>query len=372
VIFLGLDFFLYLAIFWIILYAVGRVFKLKKIKISPFYLQVDLPVNFINKSDKNKFSWMRKVSAASIWISLIMGSITLVYLFISFFKTLLQSNQASISVIPVIPGITVNLTPAVIISIFLLAIVHELAHGYSSVVEGIPVRRLGFFILFVIPGAFTEPDDTEMKRAEPKKRAGIEAAGSTSNLALGLLLLAIAVFIFQGFPASPHGILVSDVMKDGPSYGKLRPGDVIVGINGMRIKSMDQLQKLKGEMKPGQTVIIQTLDRNVSIVLGASNNSTQPLIGIFLSPLPYYRTFLPINIAMPLEEFLFWAIILNLGVAMFNSLPLAPLDGGLIVRDLLEIVYGKERAEFLIKAISLLTAVVLLFDMASSLIMYMK
>ncbi|RSN74723.1 MAG: hypothetical protein DSO07_02500 [Thermoproteota archaeon] len=330
---------------------------------------MDLPADFINKLDKNKFSWMRKISTASIWISIIMGSITLIYLFISFFKTLFQSSQASISVIPVIPGITVSLTPAVIISIFLLAIVHELAHGYSSVVEGISVRKLGFFILFVIPGAFTEPDDAEMKKAEPKKRARIEAAGSASNLALGLLFLIIAVLIFQGFPTSPHGVLVSDVMKDGPSYGKLRPGDVIIGINGTRINSMDQLQKLKEGMKPGQTVVIQTLDRNVSIVLGASNNSTQPLIGVLLSPLPYYRTFLPINIAMPLEEFLFWAIILNLGVAMFNSLPLVPLDGGLIVRDLLEIVYGKERAEYLIKAISLMTAVVLIFDMASSLIM---
>lgn len=369
---LSLDFFIYLAVFWIILYAGGRIFKLRRIRISPFYLQVDLPVNFINKFDRDRLSWVRKVSAASIWISLIMGLATLAYLFLSFFKALFQSSQASVSVIPVIPGITVNLTPAVIISIFLLAIVHELAHGYSSVAEGIPVRRLGFFILFIIPGAFTEPDDAEMKKADPRKRARIEATGSASNLALGLLLLVVAALVFQGFPTSPYGVLVSDVIKDGPSYGKLRPGDVIVGVNGTRINSMDQLLKLKEGMKPGQTIIVQTLDRNVSIVLGASDNSTQPFIGVLLSSLPYYRTFLPVSIAMPLEEFLFWAIILNIGVAMFNSLPLVPLDGGLIVRDLLEIVYGRERAEFLIKAISLLTAVVLLFDMASSMIIFLK
>lgn len=369
---LNLDFFIYLAAFWIILYVAGRIFKFKRIKISPFYLQVDLPVNFINKMDKDKLSWLKKISTASIWISLMMGLITLAYLFISFLKALFQSSQATISVMPVIPGITVNLTPAVVISIFLLAIVHELAHGCSSVVEGIPVKRLGFFILFVIPGAFTEPDDAEMRKAEPKKRARIEAVGSVSNLALGLFFLLIAVLVFQGFPTSPHGILISDVMKDGPSYGKLRPGDVIIGINGTRVNNMDQLMRLKEGMKPGQVIIVQTLDRNVSIVIGTSNNSTQPLIGVVLSPLPYYRTFLPISIAMPLEEFLLWAIILNIGVAMFNSLPLVPLDGGLIVRDLLEIVYGRERTEFLIRAISLMTAVLLLFDMASSLIMYMK
>ena len=51
------------------------------------------------------------------------------------------------------------------------------------------------------------------------------------------------------------GALVQEVMRDTPSSGKLQPGDVIVSLNGKRIKDMDQFRESIGHGCPPGTEV---------------------------------------------------------------------------------------------------------------------
>ncbi len=70
----------------------------------------------------------------------------------------------------------------------------------------------------------------------------------------------------------PHGALVSDVLDDGPSAGKLETGDVIVSFDGKRVESSRELPKLVAAASPDSEVKVEVLrqgeDRTVAFKLG--------------------------------------------------------------------------------------------------------
>jgi serine protease Do len=69
-----------------------------------------------------------------------------------------------------------------------------------------------------------------------------------------------------------RGALVSDVVADGPSVGKLETGDVIVSFDGKPVESSRELPKLVAAAAPDATVKIEVLrngkDETVELALG--------------------------------------------------------------------------------------------------------
>ncbi len=70
----------------------------------------------------------------------------------------------------------------------------------------------------------------------------------------------------------PHGALVSDVIADGPSAGKLETGDVILNFDGKRVESSRELPKLVAAATPDSKVVIDVLrqgeDKKIDFTLG--------------------------------------------------------------------------------------------------------
>ena len=72
----------------------------------------------------------------------------------------------------VLPGVDIPGSPLYIpfgtgiIALATVMIIHEGGHGVLARVEGISIKSVGLLLLAVIPGAFVEPDDDEIKKAK--------------------------------------------------------------------------------------------------------------------------------------------------------------------------------------------------------------
>jgi PDZ domain-containing protein len=85
--------------------------------------------------------------------------------------------------------------------------------------------------------------------------------------------------------ATPRGVLVVDVYADAPAAGKLRPDDVIVGVDGVAVRTPAELRRLIGKRKPGDPVrlTVRRDGRTIVLEVGTIPNPedrTRPIVGI--------------------------------------------------------------------------------------------
>ncbi len=185
----------YITAVWLVLIVLDRIARISErtnVKISLFFLRVEFSAKFLRKISKYSLeSLSSRVAATCSLIVLLIGFGALIYLSSSLVRAIGGTHEPP-SVIPVIPGVTVGLSLPVLVSIFLVIAIHELGHAVVALMEGIPVRRMAFFLLYVIPGALVETDDEKTKKAGPKKRIVMESAGVLSNFGLGIAFILIA------------------------------------------------------------------------------------------------------------------------------------------------------------------------------------
>ena len=85
------------------------------------------------------------------------------------------------------------------------------------------------------------------------------------------------------------GVLI-DAVEDGtPAVGKLRPGDVITGVNGRRVRSPEELRRRLAGVRPGQTVLLtvrggQKLRNERIRTIADPQHPRRPFIGIVIEP----------------------------------------------------------------------------------------
>jgi PDZ domain-containing protein len=89
--------------------------------------------------------------------------------------------------------------------------------------------------------------------------------------------------------ASPTGALIATVQDNRPADGKLRPGDVIVAVDGKRVRSPLQVSRRMGEHKAGDTVrftVRRDTGRKVIPLetVRAADGSNRPIVGVLLEP----------------------------------------------------------------------------------------
>jgi PDZ domain-containing protein len=98
--------------------------------------------------------------------------------------------------------------------------------------------------------------------------------------------------------ATPRGALVVDVAQDVPASSKIDRGDVIVGVDGARVRTPDDLRREIGRREPGEEARL-TLRREgeeVGVVVRTvadTRRPTRPILGIFVDQ--------DAAIALPLE-----------------------------------------------------------------------
>ncbi len=220
-----------------------------------------------------------------------------------------------------------------ILSIFVLAIVHEFSHGVLARLHNVPVKSSGFAFLClvfpIVPAAFVEPDERVLRKKPFLSQLSVFAAGPFSNGVFSVLMLGL-FFVLSPVLLSlfvQSGLEV--VSSAGPAFDSgIRSGDVLVSVNNA---SFSSFAALVNSSSSGDALSIGSLDGRVfSAVLGSNpNNASMAYLGVSTMPylVPTVSGWFP-HIVKWFAGFVFWLFILNFGIGLFNLLPIGPLDGG--------------------------------------------
>ncbi len=248
-----------------------------------------------------------------------------------------------------------------IISIFVVAVVHEFAHGLIARAHNLKVKSSGFafvgLIVPLIPAAFVEPDEKQLKKRTHKEQLSVFAAGAFSNIIIALVFLGIIVLISPVIDATlePDGVKITDYVKGNKIYPaesySIKIGEVIREVDGVPTPFVENLSKVLRSKKPDEIITIKTDKSEYRIKLEKNpENESLAYIGAYLEQSTKikdnvkerYGRFFP-NIMIWLLGLLIFLHILNLGIGLFNLVPIGPLDGGRMVQLVLHKLFGKEK-----------------------------
>lgn len=288
--------------------------------------------------------WARIVKPLSD-VGVVLAFLGMAYTFFFMFKgtlDLFTKNGAAAQVSIIVPGVQVPGSPIFlpfwygIISLAILAIVHEMSHGIVASAHGMKPKSVALVLFLFIPGAGVELDEKKMYRRPLRERLRVYAAGSFANVMAALLFLIVALPLAQaasGFVHPGDGIKVVEVEKGTPAYGALSQGDIIASINGKSVYNITGFREVTAALKPGEEIGI--LLKNGTIVnlttIASSENGTRGKIGIKTTPdVKVDPAGGPLLWLLGLFQ---WAFMLNIGVGAMNLLPVPFLDGGRMFAD---------------------------------------
>ncbi|MEM3736939.1 MAG: site-2 protease family protein [Candidatus Bathyarchaeia archaeon] len=333
-----IDGFAIFLLFWLMVYYVGKSYKLSSrgIDIKPLVLIFRTKrANKFLELGARKFRRVIPIySDISIALAVGMmayGAYALISNIASFFI-----QQTISPVFPAIPFITIKLEslPYFILSLALIVVLHECAHGITAHHEGIQVKSTGVILVGVIPGAFVEPDESNFNRATRRKRLRVLAVGSSINLISGLLASLILTSILIANPLQPNGVLIEEVKEGSPAdLAGLKPENVIKAVDGVVISDLKAFGDYMSRIQAGASILLRVefADNTVRDLTVTTTShpeeSERAVIGVVVRD----------NIEVPpLYLALFWFQYWSINIAVVNMLPIRPLDGGSVLQNLIE------------------------------------
>ncbi|MEM2652922.1 MAG: site-2 protease family protein [Nitrososphaerota archaeon] len=270
-------------------------------------------------------------------------------------------------VIPIIIGVTIRFDhlPYMLIAFAIVLITHEGMHGIIARLEKIKLRSTGFFLAFIFPGGFVEPDEKNFKEAPTISKMRVAAAGSFANLTVGMLVLLMMMTLFA---STVMGVIVLET--SGEEVGP-QPNEVIYTINGVPLSPETLYQNITLR----DTLFIETDRGNYTYKIKES--VTIPIAWILRSlgvvRVDYYRPTV-LGLGNPETDYslyraLWWIQLISFGVAIFNMLPIKILDGHLLYMSLIQ---SRIKNEKKLKIVDNLFTVVCLTLLASNIVFTYK
>ena len=190
---------IYVLIAWVVILGIAKAVKLEKhgFEIKPYSL------TYKNTQVQSALSKMLTRTKRGIRVfadvSVVAG-----FLMMGFAFWFLLNNLSNFFVEPtefaeltvLIPGVTLTSVSAILyflLSIPIVLIMHEGAHGIVATLEKIKIKTGGFAVFIALFAGFVEPDEKEFDSAKKISKLRVIGAGATSNVifafALGALLL---------------------------------------------------------------------------------------------------------------------------------------------------------------------------------------
>ena len=255
-----------------------------------------------------------------------------------------------------------------LIALATVLIVHEFSHGIQSVCEKIPIKSIGLLLFIFLPGAFVEPDEKSLKNSKKASKLRVYAAGSIANITLALIAILLVSLISMGIPHyfEEDGIAIDRVVSDSPSEGILKEGMVLQAIDDYKINDTESYVNIVKSFKPGDNVTVQTDQGSYSLVLDKNPNNES--LGFFgIQATKHYELLNDSLGSLPwvlfnLLELFNWVFILNIGIGLFNLLPLKPLDGGHMLETLLTYKFEEQGVKRFVNALSAVMAIIIIFN----------
>ncbi|MCC9260758.1 MAG: site-2 protease family protein [Methanobrevibacter woesei] len=298
------------------------------------------------------------------------------YSLIQSLSTLIEAPAVSI-VLPGVemPGSTIYVPLGYgLISLATVLIVHEFSHGILSRVEKINIKSVGLLLFTILPGAFVEPDEEELVKSSRLSQLRVYAAGSMANIALAIVALLIFSAVgTYGIPNTfdENGIEIDRVVSDSPANGVLKEGMILESINNHTIKDSNDYMEVVETFVPGERVSIGTDQGIYNLTLSENpSNSSRGFVGVqaanhfeikesvssvFGDTIPW--------ILFEISTLTQWIFILNLGVGLFNLLPVKPLDGGRMFEIVLSYKLKEETYKPITNAVSIVLATIIIFSL---------
>jgi membrane-associated protease RseP (regulator of RpoE activity) len=289
-----------------------------------------------------------------------------------------------------LPGIN-PLLPIVYgwLAIVCAIVVHEGAHGIIARNRGLKVNSSGLLFFLVIPiGAFVDVDEKQLAKAKAKDSLRVMAGGVAGNIVVAIVCFLAVLLIVNGLTPVVDGVYILDVTEGMPAEAAgLLPEDVFVSVDNTEIGSYEELKTLFEDKNPGDIVQVTVArgtnwEERFSTFLTLTESEGRAVMGVSVSDLmieerlSFYQTLTPETVTLymvppslapglvPFSDSLipfythalgaqwhvyanifFWLWFVNVNVAVFNALPIYPLDGGRILNITLKSVLGRRVSE---------------------------
>jgi membrane-associated protease RseP (regulator of RpoE activity) len=275
--------------------------------------------------------------------------------------------------------------------------IHEGAHGVTARNLGLKVKSSGLlFFLFVPIGAFVDVDEEQLKKASARDSSRVMAAGVGGNMVVAFACLLGVLVIVGGLTPIIDGVYVANVEEGLPAEAAgLLPNDVFVSVDGVLVNSTADLREIlknktagdlaevtvaRGDMWQNRfsTVVNLTVVENRTVMgIGAGDllleerlrnyeNATLQGLSLYLIPPSLASGLVPFSDSLAsfythwlgrdwqvLANVLFWVWFLNVNLAVFNALPIYPLDGGRIFNIALKKIIRGKNSEKRVSAITM-------------------
>lgn len=265
-----------------------------------------------------------------------------------------------------------------IIAIFILAIVHEFAHGIVAKAHGLPIKSSGFaffaILAPIIPAAFVEPDEKKLSKAKDTAQYSVFAAGPIINILVAFLIL---ITLMPGMTAienritDPAGLSFDLINETYPAAQAGMEKGIIYSVNGEQVLDYDSFLDSIYGIKPNEEITISTDKGEYTFITAVSpDNPKKGFIGIM--PIKNERTVKPKYswLKSPFDwtkDLIKWLFLLNFFIGLFNLLPLGIVDGGRILKTFLsKIISDQKKAGKIWGFISLFFLLLLLFGLVTT------
>ena len=355
---------IYVLIAWVVIFGVAKGLKLEKygFTIKPYsltyknYKVQDALIRVLGRTRRG----IRVFADVSVIAGFLMMGFAFWFLFSNITNYFVQPTEfAELTVL--IPGVTLTSGSAImyfLLSIPIVLVIHEGAHGIVGVMEKIGIKTGGFAIFIAMFAGFVEPDEEQFSKAKKISRLRLIGAGPTSNVifafALGAILFtnpmfAMVVpepFLSSFYEEAEDGVLVLSLIEGGGAQqAGIQENDVIIGINDVNIASAMDLQK--NPVEPGDTVNVTIVRDGSEIVIpvtimASPDDPERGLIGIMRNdqpPQPIYNIIdwgLDTPMGFQFSMFLLWLWMISFFIGIINMLPLPILDGGKFIHTIIE------------------------------------
>lgn len=325
------------------------------------------------------------ISVGIGFVGMIYVSLSIVFFFLQLiFKPAIEQAGVSL-VLPFtnIPGIGYLSFTHWILSIFILAIVHEFSHGVVARAHNVPVQSSGFavfaLLLPVIPAAFVEPDEKKLGKMSDIVQYSVFAAGPMANLVLAFLIVMIFPFAsdmtnstlapFEEKITTPVGFTYEILENESyPAYAAGVQNGILSSIDNKQVEDYSQFYLYASCLEPNQNLLLGTDKGNYSIVTIPNPDPEKQGKGfIGVKPVQNERRVLSeyggvAPIYYWFRGFIKWLFLLNLFIGLANLLPLGIVDGGRMLQTALHSLFdNKFHAQKLWTFISMLFLGALLF-----------
>jgi membrane-associated protease RseP (regulator of RpoE activity) len=276
-------------------------------------------------------------------------------------------------------------------------VVHEGAHGIIARNRGLRVKSSGLLFFLIIPiGAFVDVDEKQIAKAKAKDSLRVMAAGVGANIVVAVACILAVLVIVNGLTPAMSGLFIYEVEEGMPAEAAgLLSNDFFVSIDNTSFGSLEELRTFFRDKNSGDTVHVivargeKLEERFSTFVTLTESEDDRAVMGVNVSDLmieerlTFYRTLTLEKLSLymvppslvpglvPFSDLLipfythelgaqwhvyantfFWLWFVNFYVAVFNALPIYPLDGGRMFDITLKSVLGRRLSE---KTISRIT-----------------